>query len=295
MPRLNEIKDQQVVVQTVGDFANSLQQIAAARMVKLRRTNLASRRFVEEATLILRELHLERLQQWEKDLARGRLAKKRRRLTSSSTQTAIFVITSNQGLCGSYNNEIFDRVDQCLKEFPQADYYVLGRKGQNYFNHLKLKRPINYYPYPLSEAVSLAELQPLIGMFFYYQQIYLIYSHYLNTATRQVVFVELAVPHLGEIEAEKIKTEGKYLFEPSIDELIDQVSERIRYALFRQQILDSRLSLYTAQMVAMKTASDNAGTLLTDLKLAYNKARRKLVDKKISEVQAGRSLWETND
>lgn len=291
MARINEIKDQQIVVKTVGDFSNTLQQIAAMRMVKLRRSVLASRRFVDEATLILRELHLERLKQLERDLKRGSVPADSPWHRPVSKKTAVIIVTSNQGLCGSYNTEIFTRVDRCLQELPFADYYVFGHKGQHYFERISHKVKVNFYPYEITEKVELKELKPVIGMFYYYDLIYLMYSHYVNTTTRKVVFIELAVPNIAEVELKKSKEEGNYIFEPSIEELIDQTTGRIRYALFRQQLLDSKLALYTAQMIAMKTAADNAVTLLSDLKLEYNKARRKIVDKKISEVQAGRLLW----
>ena len=90
---------------------------------------------------------------------------------------------------------------------------------------------------------------------------------------------------------EKEVDEGKYIFEPDLEELIENVANKLRYALFRQQILDSKLSLYSSQMVAMQNATDNAKTLLKDLQMEYNKARRKNIDKKIQEVQAGRALW----
>jgi F-type H+-transporting ATPase subunit gamma len=288
MARINEIKDQQAVVTTVGGFAGTLQQIATIRMVKLRKTVLASRRFVDEATLVLRELHQERSKQVQKDLGLNSGLTTKALIPS---KTAVIVVTSNQGLCGSYNTEIFYRLEKCLKALPQADYFVLGHKGQNYFENMQKKIKVKYFPYEVSEVVTLSELKPVIGMFYFYDLIYLMYSQYINTTTRKVVFVELAVPNIEAVTTIKEKEEGKYIFEPSIDELIAQVTGRIRYALFRQQLLDSKLSLYTAQMVAMKTASDNAQNLLADLSLEYNKARRKLVDKKINEVQAGRTLW----
>jgi F-type H+-transporting ATPase subunit gamma len=299
MARINEIKEQQSVVTTVGTFANSLQQIAAMRMVKLRKIVFSSRRFVDEATLILRELHLERSKSIERELGHQ---KKSPGTASSSLmddplslegikRKAIIVMTSDIGLCGSYNTEIIKKLEEIMPQHPDADYFVIGHKGQNYMSRVSDKYNVKYYPYNVPEEVSIVDLKPLIGMFYYYTNIYLIYSRFVNTATREVVFMELSVPNIEEVEIKKEKEEGKYIFEPSIDDLISSVSARVRYALFRQQILDSKLSLYTAQMIAMKTAADNAQELLGDLQLEYNKARRKNVDRKILEVQAGRSLW----
>ncbi len=285
------------MVNTVGSFANSLQQIAAMRMVKLRKTVFSSRRFVDEATLILRELHLERAKSYERELGR-------KQYTGSGPKDvddilslegikrkAIIVITSDIGLCGSYNTEIIQKLDEVMPKHKDADYFVIGHKGQNYLSRVASQHGVKFYPYNIPEAVSINDLKPLIGMFYYYTNIYLVYSRFVNTASREVVFMELSVPNIEEVEGVKEKEEGKFIFEPSIEDLIASVSARVRYALFRQQILDSKLSLYTAQMIAMKTAADNAQEMMGELQLEYNKARRKLVDRKIQEVQAGRSLW----
>jgi F-type H+-transporting ATPase subunit gamma len=286
MGQVNQIKEQQAVVNSVGSFASSLQQIAAGRMVKLRTAVIAARRFVEEATLILRELQLEKSKVTEK--TDPDFGKKSNRLKRS----AIIVISSSQGLCGSYNTEISKKLDHIVPDYPDYDYFVIGKKGQEYFHKAAKKYGVKFYPFNIPEEVSINNLKPLVGMFYYYDQIFLVYSKFINTTTHEVVFIELAVPHILEIEAKKAQVEGKYIFEPDLDGLIASTTAKLRYALFRQQILDSRLSLYTSQMIAMQTAADNAKNLIADLQIQYNKARRKAVDKKIQEVQAGRALWD---
>lgn len=297
MGRISEIKEQQIVVNSVGSFASSLQQIAAARMVKLRRTVMAARRFVEEATLILRELQLEKTKRLEQELALEPKNSKKNSATGALKKhqfkrSAIIVISSDQGLCGSYNTDIVRKLDTLIPDYLDYDYFVIGKKGQEYFKKAAKKFGIKYYPFNVPEEVEVHHLKPLIGMFYYYDQIYMVYSKYINTTTRDVVFVELAVPHVEEVEARRELSEGKFIFEPNLDDLIASINAKLRYALFRQQILDSKLSLYTSQMIAMQTAADNAKSLMADLQLQYNKARRKLVDKKIQEVQAGRALWD---
>lgn len=300
MARINEIKEQKIVVQSVGDFAGSLQQIAAARMVKLRKLVIASRRFVDEATLILRELQLAKMKV-RHDLLNPKKSKMSKLTNKKKTEEekplfperqAIIVISSNQGLAGSYNTEIIKKLENIALEHKEADFFVIGKKGQEFMARFSKKNNIQYFPFNIPEEVKMNDLKPLIGMFYYYNRIHLVYSKYINTTTREVVFLELAVPHTGQMDDDQIQDIDKYLFEPSVDELIQAISSQLRYALFRQQILDSKLSLYSAQMIAMQTASDNAKDLLKDLQMEYNKARRKLVDKKIQEVQAGRSLWD---
>lgn len=298
MATLNEIKAQKSVVASVGNFADSLQKIAASRMVRLRKLVMNSRRFVDEATIILRELELERTKKVHRELGLNKtdlLENPKKKEEATELKTAIIVISSTQGLAGSYNTEIFKKLDIILPEHTTAEYYVVGSKGQSYFAKHAKKYGIKYYPYDIPEEVSIEDLRPLVSMFYHYDQIYIVYSKYINTATRDVVFVELSVPHLEVEELKREKEEGKFIFEPGVEELIQSVTTNLRSALFRQQILDSKLALYTAQMLAMKTAADNAVDLLKDLQLEYNKARRKLIDKKIQEVQAGRALWAGED
>lgn len=298
MAKINEIKEQRIVVASVGEFANSLQQIATMRMVTLRKAVLASRPFVEESMIILKELKRE----WKRKLIKELKKIDKKISIPKIDKQAIIVVSSYQGLCGSYNTEIIKRINKVVPRYPDADYFVIGSKGQDYYRKLLLKNDkLHYYPYDIPENVQIDDLRNLISLFNYYDDIYLIYSKYINTATREIVFLELSGSSIAEeiekeIEIENEKAEEpienfKFVFEPDLKELIESVTEKLRYSLFKQQILDSKLSLYSAQMVAMQTASDNAKTLLEDLQMEYNKARRKQIDKKIQEVQAGRALW----
>jgi F-type H+-transporting ATPase subunit gamma len=304
MAKVNEIKEQQSVVASVGEFAGSLQQIATMRMTQLRKLVLASRPFVDQATMILRELKREQTRKLLLDIKKT--SRKKYSFPYKRTHHMIIIVSSSQGLCGSYNTEIFKKAEEVVKENPDADYFVVGSKGQDYFKRLKSKKypSLNYYHYNIPENVEIQHLRKLINMFVFYDQIHLVYSKYINTSTREVVFLELAEPLKEEDinppkpktkeekkQLEKMLLDGRFIFEPDIDLLIEHLTNKLRYALFRQQILDSQLSLYSSQMLAMQTASDNAKDLMKDLQMEYNKARRKIIDKKIQEVQAGRALW----
>ena len=289
MAKLNEIKEQKIVVASVGNFSNSLQQIATMRMVSLRKSVLDSRRFVDEATMVLKELKREKKRQFMEELHR---VDKKFKIPKTNRKANI-VVSSYQGLCGSYNTEIAAKLEKIVPKNQDSDFFVIGSKGQDIFRKFQRKMPnLKFYPYDIPEEVSIDDLRRLITMFVYYDSVHLVYSKYINTSKREVVYLELAEPVVDvDDDTDKHKMEGRYMFEPNIDKLIDTVASKLRYALFRQQILDSKLSLYSAQMLAMQTASDNAKDLLKELQMEYNKARRKLIDKKIQEVQAGRALW----
>lgn len=316
MPTLNEVKEQMVVVRSVGDFTNALQQIATMRMMKLRGKVLKSRPFVEAANGILSELISLRNEMDKKLISR---LPKEKVPTPHNNRRAVIVITSNQGLSGPYNIEIYKMLNLMIEEEKGSDFYVIGKKGQEYFAHGKY--PVEHFPYEVPDNFTIEDLKRLINTFDYYDQLTLVYSRFINTATRDVVAVSIVNPvPETPVEDKKGKKDknaqptptqakptdekpkppteadrqpGRFTFEPNIDDLIEGVSKKLRAALFQQQIFDARLSQFAAQMIGMQTASDNAIELLADLRLEYNKQRRKMIDKKISEVFAGSATWQS--
>lgn len=285
MSAINEVKEQMIVVRSVGDFTNAIQQIATMRMMKLRDKVLQSRAFVETATAMLQEVISVRT---SLEAAALKKPKKGESPKPAITRRAVIVITSNQGLTGAYNIEIYKRVEKLLATEQDSDFYIIGKKGQEYFAGGRMK--VENFPYEVPDNFGIEDLYRLIRVFDHYGQITLVYSRFINTATRDVVATSIVNPIPEESEQDK-KQPGKYVFEPGIDELIEGISKKLRAALFQQQIFDARLSQFAAQMVGMQTASDNAKELLDDMQLEYNKQRRKLIDKKISEVFAGSATW----
>ena len=291
MSAINEVKEQMLTVKSVGDFTNALQQIATIRMVKLRDQVLRSRPFVEAASDMLKELVSIRNATEADDLLHIKARHDKYSTPPKKTNRyAVIVITSNQGLTGSYNPEIFHRVDALLADNQNSDFYVIGKKGQEMFANGKFK--VQYYPFEVKDDFEVKDLAFLVKLFDYYAHITLVYSRFINTATRDVVAISVVNPN-PEIDEDDAKQPGKYTFEPDIFELINKVSTTLRASLFQQQIFDARLSQFSAQMIGMKASSDNAEGLLADLRLEYNKQRRKLIDKKISEVFAGSALWKS--
>lgn len=292
MASINETKEKIAVVKSVGGFANAMQQIAAMRMISLRDKVLASKRFVDEATEMLRELTLyKELIYKEQVLQSDKKSKRQDETKEKPIKKAIIIITSNQGLCGKFNAEIYHKIEtQILANNLDADIFIVGKKGQeHYLNNKKFR--FKFYPYTLTDEFTSSDLLRLVEMFPYYDRIMMVYSRYLNTVNRDVVETLLVTPPANTIEQVGPEEKIKFIFEPSVEELIRDISAKLRAAAFQQQILDSRLAQFAAQMVGMQSATENAKGLLEDLNHEYNKIRRKMIDKKISEVFAGSALW----
>lgn len=292
MASLNEIKEKMGVVKSVGGFANAMQQIAAMRMMALRDKVLSSKKFVDEATLMLSELNLYKELFYDKELKDKKNKKQEQaKQQDKPVKKAIVVVSSNQGLCGKFNAEIFKKVEtEILANNLEADFFLIGKKGQEHYLNNK-KYHFKFYPYELIDTFEAADLLRLVEMFPYYDRIMLVYTRYINTVNRVVVETMLVVPPTRSNEVQDPKEKIKFVFEPSLEVLIKDIEAKLRAATFQQQILDSRLAQFSAQMVGMQAATENAKTLLTDLTQDYNKQRRKIIDKKISEVFAGSALW----
>ena len=289
MSNLSDIKEQIVTVQGVGDFTKALQQIAMLRLTNLRGKVIASRPFILAAVEVLGELTALRNQMTITDLfALDR--KHAYRTPTKSTQvvrSAVVVITSNPGLTGQYNQEIFRALKPVLLAEKTAEFFVIGRKGQEYFRGRKIT--VTNFPYQVPETFGIADLERLIKLFDAYVKVTLVYSHYVSSTKREILTTTIVRPELDKLDSNE--RSPRFIFEPDLYALINLISNSLRGALFQQQILDARLSQNSAQMLGMQTASDNAIELINELKLEYNKQRRKLIDKKISEVFAGSSLW----
>ena len=295
MTSINETKEKIAVVKSVGDFANAMQQIAAMRMVALRDKVLASKRFVDEATEMLRELNLykELIYQEELDGKKNKKKEAAEKQPEKPLKKAIIIVTSNQGLCGKFNAEIFRKIEgEILANNLDAEIFIIGKKGQEHY--LKSKKfTFTFYPYNLPDEFTSQDLLRLVEMFPYYDRVMMVYSRFINTIKRDVVDTLLVTPPTtgnapGEANPEE---KVRFIFEPSVEELIRDISAQLRAAAFNRQVMDSRLAQFSAQMVGMQGATENAKVLLEDLNHEYNKIRRKMIDKKIGEVFAGSALW----
>jgi F-type H+-transporting ATPase subunit gamma len=285
MSALTEVKEQITVVKSVGDFTNALQQIATLRMTKARRQVTQSKPFVEAASLVLGELLALKKELEDSDLGPEKKMLSGRPLLG---RRAVVVVTSNQGLVGSYNTEILEVAREVQAAQSDAEFFIIGKKGQKYMERVHWKARV--FPYEVGDTFTLSDLTRLIGLFDYYDQVTIIYSQFVNTATHKVVTLQVTDPTVHELDLPK-KVYGRYIYEPDLFALIDGVTAKLRASLFQQQVQDARLSQFSAQMIGMKAASDNANELLGDLRLEYNKQRRKYIDKKINEVFAGSALW----
>jgi F-type H+-transporting ATPase subunit gamma len=205
------------------------------------------------------------------------------------------VVTTDKGLCGGMNTNILRQVTLKSRELEAAGNRVeavaIGNKGLGFLNRVGVKL--------VSSAIQIGDtphLDKLIGpikvMLDAYQDgqldaVYLCYTKFINTM-KQEPMVEQLLPLTAEKRAaDKGGITWDYIYEPDAGTVIDELLERYVEALVYQSVAENLASEQSARMVAMKAASDNAGSVIGELKLVYNKTRQAAITKELSEIVAG--------
>ena len=211
----------------------------------------------------------------------------------------IIVVTTDKGLCGGLNTNVLRVVTAKLKELEaqgvKAEAVAIGNKGFGFLNRIGAKI--------VSHAIQLGDkphLDKLVGpvkvLLDAYaagrlSAVYLCYTRFINTM-RQEPMVQQLLPLSNESMAAGAEADAKshgwdYIYEPSAQAVIDELVLRYVEALVYQATAENLASEQSARMVAMKSATDNAGNVIAELKLVYNKTRQAGITKELSEIVAG--------
>jgi F-type H+-transporting ATPase subunit gamma len=202
-------------------------------------------------------------------------------------------VTSDKGLCGAFNTNILKATNTAIKEqFEGAEITILplGKKAYEYFkksNYTVIDTYFGVFQQLNFDVVKEAASYAMDGFLSAeYDQVVLVFNEFKNVAT-QVVRVEQFLPMAPQENEEGNATETDYLLEPSqtyiIEELVP-ISLRIQ---FYKAVLESNASEHGARMTAMDKATENAGELLKELKLMYNRTRQAAITNEILEIVAG--------
>jgi F-type H+-transporting ATPase subunit gamma len=205
------------------------------------------------------------------------------------------VVTTDKGLCGGLNTNVLRAVTLKLKEFQAAGKGVqavaIGNKGFGFLNRIGAQ--------VVSHATQLGDkphLDKLIGpvkvLLDAYSEgkinvVYLCYTRFINTMRQEAVVEQLLPLTADRLQADKDQNSWDYIYEPDAPTVIDDLLVRYVEALVYQAVAENMASEQSARMVAMKSATDNAGSVIGELKLIYNKSRQAAITKELSEIVAG--------
>lgn len=206
----------------------------------------------------------------------------------------IIMVSSDRGLCGGLNSNLFRQAIRRMREWTEGGIPValsiIGQKGASFFGSIGAD--------VVGQATRLGDkphLEDIIGvikvMLDEYadgkiDEVHLLYNEFVNTMTQKPKLIKLLPVSPEEIEDET-KGQWDYIYEPDAKEVLDQLLVRYVESLVFQGLVENNACEQAARMVAMKSASDNAGKLIKELQQIYNKARQAAITQEIAEIVGG--------
>ncbi|MDO9106936.1 MAG: F0F1 ATP synthase subunit gamma [Methylovulum sp.] len=211
-------------------------------------------------------------------------------------RVGLIVISSDRGLCGGLNSNLFRKtllqLMQWDNENVDVDVCTIGVKALGFFSNLK-KINLTGQVGKIGDTPHLEDIVGIIKiMLDGYEQnkideLYVVSNEFVNTMTQRPTVEKLLPVVAGEIENGVSSGHWDYIYEPDAKEMLDHLLTRYIESIVYQGLVENNACEQAARMVAMKSASDNAGNLIKELQLVYNKARQAAITQEISEIVAG--------
>ena len=280
MANLKEIRNRISSVSSTMQITSAMKMVSAAKLKKAQDAILAMRPYSENLSGLLGRLSSSIGEEVENLYAEKRPVKK----------VLFVVISSNRGLCGAFNSNVIKTAHQAISEAKssaQVEVISIGKKAKEALknkttliaDHSDIFDNLNY-----ESATEISE--QIITSFIakQYDEVRVIYNSFKNAAT-QIVKNEQLLPIVQE-QSSETSTED-YIYEPSAEEMVNQLIPKALKVQFFKAIRDSFASEHGARMTAMHKATDNAKELRDQLKLTYNKARQAAITNEILEIVGG--------
>ncbi|WP_420465228.1 F0F1 ATP synthase subunit gamma [Panacagrimonas sp.] len=282
MPAPREIRTKIKSVKNTQKITRAMEKVAMSKMRRAQERMVAARPYAEKIRVVLGHLAAANLE-YKHPFTVEREAKR----------VAYLVVSSDRGLAGGLNMNAFRATVRNIKEWKdkgvEVDVALVGNKAIAFFKRIGGK--------VLGTASQLGDkpqLEQLLGVIKLLSdayregkvdRVYVVSTEFVNTMTQKPVTRQL-------LPVERIKDEGllsnwDYIYEPSSAELMDTVLQRYVESQVYQAVIENAASEQAARMVAMKSATDNAGKIIGDLQLSYNKARQASITKELSEIVGG--------
>lgn len=282
MPSTREIRRRIRSVGNMQQITRAMEMVSAAKMRKAQQRVTASRPYSDQLRQIMSDLATR--QPDPEQLAQFPLLQKR-----PIRNVELIVITPDRGLTGALNTNILRRGSRYILEEAGASVQVIaaGKKARDYF--VRTRQNVQAEFIGLGDNVTLADVRPIADIAIddfvsgKVDAVFVVYSRFINTLVQrpevvQILPVEPPPAHEGYSD---------YIFEPSPEEVLNNLLPRYVEVLLYQAVLEGAASEHSARMVAMRSASDNAKEVQQELSLSYNKARQAQITREVSEIAAG--------
>jgi F-type H+-transporting ATPase subunit gamma len=285
MPSLIDMRRRIRAVKSTQQITKAMKMVAASKLRRAQQSVIQTRPFAREARRVLESI-AGRVDQTVHPLLM-------RRPGTDTGATLLLVITSDRGLCGSFNTNIVKATAQFLASNPgrPVSLGLIGRKGRDMlgrrgvpvrFQHVNLPKHITF-----EEAQTVAE--PALSDFLdgKVDSVHMVYNEFKSVLQQKLVMEQLLpLEPVAEKPASGEATTD-YICEPSAQRIFDQLLVRFVEVQVMRAMLESNAAFYAAQMTAMEAATRNSAEMIEDLTLTMNKVRQAAITREIIEVVSG--------
>ena len=282
MSGAKEIKSKIGSVQNTQKITSAMEMVAASKMRRAQDAMAASRPYAENMRNVIGHIALGNLEYRHPYLEEREVKR-----------VGYIVVSTDRGLCGGLNINLFKQVLADAGKHQSAgaevEFAVVGSKATAFFNNMgaNVKAQIS----GLGDHPSVTDLIGSVRVMLdaydngEIDKLYVVYNKFVNTMTQEPTIDQL-LP-LPKSDDDEIKHRWDYVYEPDAQALLDQLLVRYTESQVYQGVVENLACEQAARMVAMKAATDNAGDLIDELQLVYNKARQASITQELSEICAG--------
>jgi F-type H+-transporting ATPase subunit gamma len=281
-----EIRTKIKSVENTRKITKAMEMVAASKMRKAQERMRAARPYAEKIARVATHLAYAHTE-YKHPFVMARENVKR---------VGLIIVTSDKGLCGGLNTNVFRQVVSQMKQWEAAgvgiDVTAIGNKGLGFMQRLGAS--------VVSQLTGLGDTphtEKLIGpvkvMLDAYLEgkidaLHIVYNRFVNTMKQEPTMTQLLpLARLEDAGEASLKTHWDYIYEPDAKPVVDGMLMRYIESLVYQGVAENIACEQSARMVAMKAASDNAKDVIGELKLVYNKTRQAAITKELSEIVAG--------
>lgn len=279
MPSERDLRRRARSIKNIQQLTRAMQLVAASKMRRAQEAVLASRPFEEKLRSVLNDLAPYADPELSPLLQRREVKK-----------IAVVLVTTDRGLVGPMNVNLVRSTTRFIADKPSPTYIAVGRKGINTLRRMRAPVTAEFPGIPDrpttadTNAIARAAVDEFVSG--NVDEVHLAFTRFINTL-RQEPTIRRLLPLEPETEKTQETAAVQYLFEPDPAEVMNLIVPRFIEVAVYQAILESKASQFSAQMVAMRNATDAAGDLIDDLTLAANKARQTRITKEMLEIASG--------
>jgi F-type H+-transporting ATPase subunit gamma len=282
MSGAKEIRTKIASIKSTQKITKAMQMVAASKMRRAQERMQATRPYAEKIQNVISHLAHAHPEYHHPFLAEREIRR-----------VGVIIVSTDRGLCGGLNINLFKQVIGAMKQWHtdgiDIDLTLIGSKSNAFFK--RLGGNVVATAVGLGDAPSIIELIGTVKVMLdayaeaRIDSLYVAYNKFINTMTQQPVLEQL-IPVQGR-EDKELESHWDYIYEPDSKPVMDALMIRYIESLVYQGVVDNLACEQAARMVAMKSATDNADSLIEELQLIYNKARQAAITQEISEIVGG--------